>query len=143
MLSRALVQMQEALTENGDIRRSVADARMHRVGSPAWWRAVMDALDAYFTRLAGGQRALAEYRRWAEPSQWEELGRQWRAVMDVCIGDVLLQAQHEDMTCQLCCQFIPTDNHHHVIDADRVQVLCACQDCRDKAERMEPGQPLV
>lgn len=74
-----VARMEEDVAAHGDIREAIAEARLHPVGSPVWWRAVKDATSACADQLERERAGLAEFRRRAGPSERARLGSQWSA----------------------------------------------------------------
>ena len=84
----AAAQMQDAIADHDDIREAVREARLHAVGSAAWWRAATAALRASSDHMTHEERgALAAFGRRATPALRNELGRHWAAFIAARIRD--------------------------------------------------------
>ena len=91
----AAAQMQDAIADHDDIREAIAEARLHAVGSPAWWRAAATAVRAGRDHVAQEERGvLAAFGRRAAPELRTELGLQWAAFTAARAGDAVPDHAH-------------------------------------------------
>jgi Hemerythrin HHE cation binding domain len=73
-------QIAAAVAAAVDVREAISAARLQPAGSPAWRRAVNDALSACTARLGQEEDGiLADFARRADRQARERLGRQWLA----------------------------------------------------------------
>lgn len=139
---QAVAQMEDAAADLDRIREAVAEARLHRVGSRSWWRAVEAALSArvaYFDHREEG--ILVDFCSRADSSARQRLGGEWSVFIAARIRDLDPSGQAEDAACQLCQWPLPA-SHGHALDTEGCAVLCACDCCYELyrwAARDEPS----
>jgi hypothetical protein len=74
----AVARIREAVDDHDDIREAIAEASLHRVGSPPWWLAVSAAGQAALAHLVWEERELlGPFAARATPRIREDLGQDW------------------------------------------------------------------
>lgn len=76
--AHALALVEDAIADHGDVRETVAEARLLDVGSARWWRAVTAGRRACAEHFAREEQALlAKVHRCVPPETSKILARQW------------------------------------------------------------------
>ena len=68
-------ETEDAISDHNDIRKGIAEAERHDVGSPGWWQGIATAREENSTHMAEEERqALADFRRHVDEAERHDLG---------------------------------------------------------------------